>query len=207
MFGIDDALIGAFAGPLIGGLLGAGSSSSGGGQQQTATKEPWAEAAPWLKKQIKDGQALQDQYAANPFNAQQKTAYQNTFNDIDNYRNSIAPGIMDFANQTMTGPGYQRQRYDRPGQGGYGPQSQQPQQQPQPQQPSGLLQNRQGGPFSVAGAGLMNDGSRYAPIDFNAQKPPPQAAPPQVDPMDDFIRRMSEQKAQRSLTDYDSRGG
>ena len=101
--------------------LGAMGSSSGGGQQQTATKDPWAEAAPWLKQQIAQGQQLQNYYQQNPFNEQQKTAYQNTFNDLDNFRNRTAPGLMQFANNAMTGS-YQRQSAVRPGMGaGYNP--------------------------------------------------------------------------------------
>jgi len=167
------SLLGAVAGPLVGGLLGGSKSGGGGGQQaQVNTKEPWAEAAPWLKRQIKDGMALQDRYTSDPFNAQQKTAYQNTFDDLNNYRSNIAPGIMQFANDAMTGGGYQRQRYERPGDAGYAPrQPVQPQQPQQPQQPGGLMGNTPNGPFSVSGAGLMNEGSRYAPVDFGAQKP------------------------------------
>ena len=177
------SLIGTGVGAVTG-LMG--SKGGGGGGQQVNTKEPWAEAAPWLKRQIKRGEALQDQYEADPFNAQQKTAYQNTFDDIDNYRSNIAPGIMNFANEAMTGGGYQRQRYERPGEAGYAPR--QPMQQ-QPQQPTGLM-GTPNGPFSVSGAGLMNEGSRYAPVDFGAQKPMQQAAPQPSQPEETEEQRL-----------------
>lgn len=199
------------------GLLGAATADSGGGGggggQQTSKKEPWAEAAPWLNRQITDGQALQDRYSADPFNAQQKTAYQNTFDDLNNYRSNIAPGIMNFATNAMNGPGYQRQRYARPGMAGYGPQQQpqqpmpqqqpqQPMQQQQPQQPGGLLAPERSGPFNVSGRpGLMQDGARYAPIDFAAQQAPPPQAAPQADPasqitIEEIMRRINEEQAE-----------
>jgi len=197
------SLIGTGVGAVTG-LMGS-KGGGGGGGQQVNTKEPWAEAAPWLKRQIKRGEALQDQYEADPFNAQQKTGYQNTFNDIDNYRSNIAPGIMNFANEAMTGGGFQRQRYERPGQAGYAPR--QPMQPQQPQQPAGLMGNAPNGPFSVSGAGLMNEGSRYAPIDFGAQKPkvveekPVAAIQQQFESPEEMIRRMEEYQ-QRTQSDY-----
>ena len=172
------------------GLLGAmssGGKDGGGGGQQVNTKEPWAEAAPWLKKQIKDGMDLQQNYLDNPFNSQQKTAYQNTFDDLNNYRSNIAPGIMNFANQAMTGGGFQRQRYERPGEAGYAPR--QPQQPQQPQQPAGLM-GTPNGPFGVSGAGLMNEGSRYAPVDFGTQKPVQQMAPQPSQPEETEEQRL-----------------
>jgi len=184
------SLIGTGVGA-VGGLMSSGGKNGGGGGQQVNTKEPWAEAAPWLKQQIKDGMALQKRYTDDPFNEQQKTAYQNTFNDIDNYRSNIAPGIMNFANKAMTGPGYQRQAREKPGQAGYGPRQAMPEQ--QQQQPAGLLDNAQSGPFSVGGPGLMNEGSRYAPIDFGAQKPAAVPAPvvqPQETEDDRLLREM-----------------
>ena len=93
--------------------------SDGGGGQQTATKEPWAEAAPWLKQNIAQGQNLQAHYQQNPFNQLQQTGYQNLFSDLDSFRNQMAPGLMQFANQAMNG-GYQRPQYSRPGVAGYG---------------------------------------------------------------------------------------
>jgi len=92
---------GAVAGAVVGGLMG------GGGEEQTATKEPWSAAAPWLRENIAQGQNLQAYYQQNPWNSLQQTGYQNTFSDIDNFRNSIAPGMMDFANRLM-GTNYSR---------------------------------------------------------------------------------------------------
>lgn len=95
------AIIGPIAGAAVGGLM------SDGGEEQTATKEPWSAAAPWLRENIAQGQNLQAYYQQNPWNSLQQTGYQNTFSDIDNFRNSIAPGMMDFANRLM-GTNYSR---------------------------------------------------------------------------------------------------
>lgn len=106
---MPEAIIGPIAGSVVGGLM-----SDGGGEQQTATKEPWSAAAPWLRQQLEQGHNLQAYYQQNPWNNLQQTAYQNTFSDIDNFRSSMAPGLMDFANRLMG------QNYSRSGGGGGG---------------------------------------------------------------------------------------
>ena len=113
------------AGSVIGGLMG----DSGGGSQQTASKEPWAPVQPWLLENIDYGRGLQSHYQQNPFNQLQQTAYQNTFGDLDAFRNQMAPGLMNFANNLM-GSSYNRSRAgtERSGllgsQGYYGPYAQ-----------------------------------------------------------------------------------
>lgn len=147
------AILGPVAGAVVGGLM----SDSGGGGQQTATKEPWSAAAPWLRQQLEQGQNLQAYYQQNPWNNLQQTAYQNTFSDIDNFRNSMAPGLMDFANRLMG------QNYSR---GGTRPMGNM--QQTKPQAMSGLLSGQSGGqsgPFSVA------PNRSYGLLDFNALNP------------------------------------
>ena len=132
------------AGGILGGLLG------GGDDQQTASKEPWSEAAPWLKENIAQGRNLQAYYQQNPWNNLQQTAYQNTFSDIDQFRNSMAPGLMDFANRLMG------QNYSRGGT-------------PQRAQGVGLMSGGQSGgqsgPFSVA------PNRSYGLLDFKALNP------------------------------------
>jgi hypothetical protein len=59
------------------GALGGAASSGGSSTSTTANKEPWAAAQPWLKSNLGLGQQLQAQYAANPFSATQKQAYNN----------------------------------------------------------------------------------------------------------------------------------
>ena len=135
------AIAGPIAGAVVGGLM------SDGGGQQTATKEPWSAAAPWLRQLLEQGQNLQAYYQQNPWNNLQQTAYQNTFSDIDNFRNSIAPGLMGFANRLMG------QNYSRGGT-------------PQRAQGVGLMSGGQsGGPFSVAPS------RRYGLLDFKALNP------------------------------------
>jgi hypothetical protein len=146
------AILGPIAGSVVGGLM-----SDGGGEQQTATKEPWSAAAPWLRENIAQGQNLQAYYQQNPWNNLQQTAYQNTFSDIDQFRNSIAPGMMDFANRLM-GTNYSR--------GGTQPMGNM--QQTKPQAMSGLLSGQSGGqsgPFSVAPS------RSYGLLDFKALNP------------------------------------
>ena len=55
------AILGPVAGAVVGGLM------SDGGEQQTATKEPWSVAAPWLRENsLSQGQNLQAYYQQNP---------------------------------------------------------------------------------------------------------------------------------------------
>lgn len=86
--------IGAAAGSLLGGIIG-GKSSSGTqqGGTQTVNRDPWAPAQPWLKQNLETGQALQNQYAANPFNVQQQAAYGNLASGND-YLNRLAPSLL-----------------------------------------------------------------------------------------------------------------
>lgn len=96
--------IGGSAVAVVGGALLGGGKSGGGAGATTATKEPWAEAAPWLKDNIKTGQSLQAQYAANPFNNQQLNAYGNMGNTAA-YANKLIPDLMG---QLGTQTGYDR---------------------------------------------------------------------------------------------------
>ena len=152
------AVAASVAGAAVGGLM-----SDGGGGQQTATKEPWSAAAPWLRQQLEQGQNLQAYYQQNPWNALQQNAYQNTFSDIDQFRNSMAPGLMDFANRLMG------TNYSRGGTTARMPMGNM--QQTKPQAMGGLLSllsgqsGGQSGPFSVAPS------RSYGLLDFNALNP------------------------------------
>lgn len=85
---------GAVAGAAIGVVGNAMTDKGGGGGgSSTATKEPWADAAPWLRDNIKAGQDLQAQYAATPFNAQQLAAYGNMGRQT-NYMNNLVPDLL-----------------------------------------------------------------------------------------------------------------
>ncbi|HQR98163.1 MULTISPECIES: hypothetical protein [unclassified Polaromonas] len=78
---------------LVGGLLSDGGDEGGQQQQQTVSKDPWSSAAPWLQENIKSGQALQGQYAANPFNAQQVQGYNNQYGNAD-YMRSLTSSVL-----------------------------------------------------------------------------------------------------------------
>lgn len=143
------ALIGAGA-SILGGLLGSKNKAA----TTTEKKEPWAPAQQYLIDNLAQNKKLQDHYAQNPFNGLQQQGYENLFGDQNNFRQNIAPGLMQFANNGMNS-NYQRQRYERPGQaGGYGLLAQQAQQ----GQQTGLL-----APFSVA------QNNPYAVGNLNAQ--------------------------------------
>ncbi len=150
-----------FIGPVLGGLLGGGDDE----QTQTSKNEPWAPAQPFMLRNLQDTEALGNYYKKNPFNQQQIQSYSNLFNDNNNFRSNIAPGLMNFANQGMTGQ-YQRATGGRPGSGaGYGG----------PWQAGGRSQGLLGastgqsaGPFSVAQSGAQSGGL----LDLNnAQNP------------------------------------
>jgi hypothetical protein len=80
-------------GALIGGLLG----GDEGGGSQTSQREPWKEAQPWLKDNIKLGQQLQNQYMQNPFSQQQQNAFSNAFGMSDAYR-AMLPQLLQGLN-------------------------------------------------------------------------------------------------------------
>ena len=153
---MPEAILGPIAGSVVGGLMS-------DGEEQTATKEPWSAAAPWLRENIAQGQNLQAYYQQNPWNNLQQTAYQNTYSDIDQFRNSMAPGLMDFANRLMG------QNYSRGGATARMPMGNM--QQTKPQAMGGLLSllsgqsGGQSGPFSVAPS------RSYGLLDFNALNP------------------------------------
>ncbi len=116
------AIVGPIAGSVVGGLMSDGGS-------QTASKEPWSAAAPWLKRNIQQGQDLQAYYQQNPFNQQQMVGYQNLFSDIDNYRNAVSPGLLAITNKYLGkggSPGISLLSSGAPGKadaGGYAPMS------------------------------------------------------------------------------------
>lgn len=95
--------IGQIGGALVGGLF----SDSGGGQSQSQTREPWGPAQQGLKDVLGDATKLREYYKQNPLNQIQQTGYQNLLGDLDNYRQSIAPGMMGLANRFMNS-NYQR---------------------------------------------------------------------------------------------------
>lgn len=88
------SILGAVAGPVVGGLLG-GASSSGTqqGGTQTVNNDPWAAAQPWMKANLETGQNLQNYYQKNPFNQQQQAAYGNLASGAD-YLNRLTPGLL-----------------------------------------------------------------------------------------------------------------
>lgn len=89
----------------------------GGGGGQSVSKEPWAVAAPWLQNNVWKGEALQNQYAAQPFSATQQRAYGQQFANSDYMRslmnavNSQAGGNRPF---NRGSPGMVPQRYNLP---------------------------------------------------------------------------------------------
>ena len=158
------------AGAIAGGLLGfLGNRDSGKANETTTTRDPWAAAQPYMLKNLQNEADLQGYYQKTPFNAQQQQGYSNLFGDIGNFRDNVAPGLMEFANRGMTSS-YQRQRGGAPGSGGgYGGAV----------QPGGMGQSGQV-PFSVArGAqqnGLLDLNGAQNPYTNGAIKPAEQKA-------------------------------
>lgn len=86
------AVAGAAIG-VIGDSMNSGGGGGGGGQQQTASKEPWMPVQPWILNNVVQGQNLQNQYTAQPFNAQQTTAYNNQ-NAQSDYMRAAIPSLL-----------------------------------------------------------------------------------------------------------------
>lgn len=155
------------AAAVIGGLLANKGKDTNGGAG-TTTKEPWGPAQPWMQQNIATGQKLQDYYQRNPFNAQQQAGINNTLGSADNFAQNVAPGLMDFANNSMGGQyrratggalGSGRSGQVSPGGTAAGMYSNQ-----------GLLGGSSQGPFSVA------PGKAFGQMDFAANNPFTQAA-------------------------------
>jgi len=90
------AAVGAAAVGVVGGAIAnsnKGSTTGGGAGTTTDTKTPWAAAQPWIMNNMAQGQALQQQYAAQPFNAQQQQAYANQYAQSDYMRN-LVPSLL-----------------------------------------------------------------------------------------------------------------
>lgn len=149
-------------GSIAGGLLGGFGSKKSSGGTETAKKEPWEAARPWLIDNLATGQNLQKYYQQNPFNQQQQQAYNDLFGDLSNFRSQIAPGLFDKANQMM-GSNYQRQSYARPGMAGYS-------------QGGGLLNQ----PTAQATFG-MPQGGNYGLLNFAQPQPVQPAQAPAID--------------------------
>lgn len=92
------------AGAVVGGLMSdsGGSNRNGGAGTQTASKEPWSAAQPWLRSNLASGQTMQSQYAAAPFNDAQLTAYGNMGAQSD-YMRQIIPGLLGTASRQQLG--------------------------------------------------------------------------------------------------------
>jgi hypothetical protein len=150
-------MFGEILGAVAGGLL----SNKGGGGSQTASKEPWAPVAPWLKDLIGQGQDMSAFYSQNPFNAAQTAAYGNMANQSA-YMRSLIPSLLgQVSNQPLS--------FDRGN----------PQARPQAYQFTGGLLGNGGG----ANAGLLSGGGMNPVSTMPARMPaaaPVQQAPAQV---------------------------
>lgn len=169
MAGLLD-FIGNNAGSLLGGLFGAGASGDTK-TGATQSRDPWAAAQPYMLKNLQNEADLQSYYQKTPFNQQQQQGYSNLFGDIGNFRDNVAPGLMDFANKGMT-TSYQRQQGGAPGSVGYGG-------------GGGNVQSGSG-PFSMArGAQVQNpmldlNGAQNPYVNGGIKAPEPKAQPAQV---------------------------
>lgn len=107
------AVAGAAVGALAPSLMGGGD----GGQTQTQSKDPWAAAIPWLAQNLQSGQALQAQYAAQPFSQQQQQSYGNQFANSD-YMRQLTGSVLGQMNQQKpfdrTNPSAKPQNFQLP---------------------------------------------------------------------------------------------
>lgn len=187
------AILGPIAGSVVGGLMGGDEQ-----QSQTASKEPWAEAAPWLKENIKTGQDLQRYYQQSPFNQIQQQGYQNLFGDIDNYRQNVNPGLASIANKYL-------QRDGGPGISLMGMQPQgQPQQGPQGGAPGGLMGPSGQGGQGMGGFGLLNFQNLNPFTAANGIPPPP--APVAPDTSYDAFKKRQQEDAYAQYMEAELRG-
>jgi hypothetical protein len=169
---MPEALI-PIAGSIIGGLTNKKSSTAPA--TQTVNKDPWSGAQPWMLENIRQGQALQGQYQANPFSDLQKQSYSNQYQNSDAYR-SLAAQLMGSLGKTQA---FDRNNpqvkptmpFDISALMQYRQQAQQPQQPQQPQQ----YQPQQ----SIAPTqGLL--GQAFAQAPQAAPQPMPQQMPQQM---------------------------
>lgn len=181
------AILGPIAGSVVGGLM-----SDDSQQSQTASKEPWKDAAPWLRENLRTGQGLQSYYQQNPFNPQQQASYQNIFGDLDAFRNQMAPGLMGFANKLMGGS-YQRGGSTAGANGG-GLLS-------GGAQPTGGMMQGMNGMQGQAGPFSVSPGQSYGAIDFAAQNPFTNGsmAPPPAMPADPTAKTPQEIERDRMI--------
>jgi len=95
----DLAKYGKTASSLLGAAAGAASSKD---QTQTSSRDPWEPAQPFIKANIDSTAALQKQYQANPFSADQQTALSNILQTI-NGANAAAPSLWGGMNANASG--------------------------------------------------------------------------------------------------------
>jgi hypothetical protein len=74
---------------------------NGGAGTQTATKEPWLAAQPWITKNLEQGQALQDKYMAQPQSIEQQNAVANIYGQSDYMRGLIPSLLGQLGNQQV----------------------------------------------------------------------------------------------------------
>ena len=85
-----------------------GDDKNGGAGASTQSKEPWLMAQPWITSNMQQGQALQQQLAAQPFSPQQQQAYNNSYAQSD-YMRSLVPSLLGQMQNQQVG-------FDRTGQ-------------------------------------------------------------------------------------------
>lgn len=83
--------VGGAAISLVGNELS--SDKNGGAGTKNSSSEPWAMAQPFLMQNLAQGQALQSQYAAQPFSARQNAAYDNAYG-LSDYGRQLVPSLL-----------------------------------------------------------------------------------------------------------------
>jgi hypothetical protein len=166
--------------------------SSGGG---TVSKDPWAPAAPHLTNTLDRAGLLQEYQMQNPWNPMQQTAYQNTYTDLDSFRDQNN-GLMGFANKLM-GSNYSR---NQP-QGGLLSMPQGGQQMQMQGRPQGLLGQ---GVFSIP------QGQKYGQLNWQELNPWTATGGPRIEKKkeetDEERKRREEEERKRNWINPDLHG-
>lgn len=176
---------GAVAGAAIG-VVGSQltKDKNGGAGTTTASKEPWAAAAPWLQQNINQGQALQQQYQDNPFSQAQQTAYGNQY-ALSDYMRGLVPSLLgQLQGQQL---GYDKSNPDA--------------------KPTAFTWDATGGLLGGSGAGLNGGGSMSAAsaADTAARQAKPSSATPSWS-WDGQFHNQADTLSGTNMTDHGANG-
>jgi hypothetical protein len=95
------SILGGVASSVVGGLLGG--SKDGGGSSQTASREPWAEAKPYLVGLLNDAQKMRNNGMQQPFNPVEQGAMSAAWDNAKGGLFQLAPSMFEAGNKLASG--------------------------------------------------------------------------------------------------------